>query len=48
MKKILLSLIVAFALTMSAKNKIELSSMGKYHQFKSEVKSARKKSRSYW
>ena len=43
MKRILLSLIVAFALTTSAKNKIELSSMSKYHEFKSEVKSARKK-----
>lgn len=37
MKRILLSLIVAFALTMSAKNKIELSSMSKYHEFKLDI-----------
>ena len=37
MKKLLLSLIVAFAMTATAQNKIELTSLGKYRQFKSEV-----------
>ena len=43
MKKLLLSLIVAFAMTATAQNKIELTSMGKYHQFKKEVTKARAK-----
>ena len=43
MKKLLLSLIVAFAMTATAQNKIELTSLGKYRQFKSEVTKARAK-----
>ena len=43
MKKLLLSLIVAFAMTVTAQNKIELTSLGKYRQFKSEVTKARAK-----
>lgn len=43
MRKILLSLVMVFAMTALAQNKIELSSMGKYHEFKSEVKTARAK-----
>ena len=43
MKKLLLSLIVAFSMTATAQNKIELTSLGKYRQFKSEVTKARAK-----
>lgn len=43
MKKLLLSLIVAFAMTATAQNKIELTSLGKYRQFKLEMTKARAK-----
>ena len=46
MKKLLLGLIVAFAMTATAQNKIELTSLGKYRQFKSEVTKARAKAAS--